>query len=168
MSDDDGCSTPAASRKLTVRTWRLSDGEVRTRLLGDDEVRKWRDDIDAQMVALEQRWKESENTDVHALLGALIFCEAWLPPWLFKGLFEMLKAQLPQEPDIHSGRWLLVMEGRSNRLSWEKAYEYAAERARGRYAGTARTMKGSYQIAQRKLPRKPGHQQQAKPGPGQK
>lgn len=158
MSGDEGCSPPTASSERTVRIRRLSN----------DEVRKWRDDVSAKMAALERKWEKSGQTDLHALLGALVFCQAQLPPWLFNGLHQMLKARLPQEPDMHWWRWLLVKEGRGKRLSWENAYEYAAEQARGKYAGTARTMKRSYQIAQGELRRKMGQQQQAKLGPGQK
>jgi hypothetical protein len=67
---------------------------VRVYTLTAEEKGAWVDDINARMAALERQWEKSERTDMHALYGALIFCGAQLPPWLFSGLCRLL-AQLP-------------------------------------------------------------------------
>jgi hypothetical protein len=128
--------------------------EIRDTPLTDEDVRKWSDEINAKMAVLKQEWETSEDATVrvHALLAGLIFCEAHLPRWVFKGLFDSLIAKLPQEPALHCGRWLLVKEALDQGLSYRGAYVYAAERLAGsKYEGKPRTMKESYQICQREL-----------------
>ena len=138
-------------KKLTVDK-RGEKLEGKLAPLTPSELRKIRDDISTRMTALEQEWENSRQTDVHALLAALIFCELQLPYWVFKGLFEFLSTKLPKEPGLHWGRWLLVKDARNRGLSWQKAYKDAAERATDtKYAGKWRTMKESYEICQREL-----------------
>ena len=60
-------------------------------MVGDDEVRAWRADVAAKMAALEQRWEKSGHADLHALIGALVFCQAQLPVWVFSGVLKRLR-----------------------------------------------------------------------------
>ncbi len=66
---------------------------------------------------------------------------------------------LPDEPDIHSGRALLVLEGKRKGLSWPKAYKYALEEAEpmGKpwAAGKPRSMKRSYMKFKKRQKRRP-------------
>lgn len=108
-------------------------------------------DIAAKLEGMGRAYQTTSNEDerTHHLLGALYLCRTFrpLPDWLFRGLNAELKAKLPKEPDLHGGRWLLVREGKRNKLTWEEAYEYACARAAGtRWEGSDRTMKASYQI----------------------
>jgi hypothetical protein len=54
-------------------------------------------------------------------------------------------------PSVHSGRWVLVREGRAKGLTWLAAYDYAIEQAEGTpwVADTRRTVKESYDIVQK-------------------
>ena len=110
--------------------------------------------------AIDRAHEAASNADkgVYHLLAALNMCGRFrpLPKWLFEALRAVLATRLPQKPDLHSLRWLMVREGKQKRdgakkpPSWEKAYSYAAERLAGtRWAGSERTMKASYQIFER-------------------
>lgn len=150
-----GGSLPGkASAKKTVMAG------IRGRKLTDDEVRSWRADVAAKMAALEQRWKRSGHADLNALIGGLTFSQSHLPPWVFSGVLERLRARLQQQPPRDWGRYLLVLEGRQQKnargrpLSWQKSYEYASKQAvaMGKpFEGGWRAMKDSYQrIARRR------------------
>ena len=98
-------------------------GKKRTRVRRqtDEEIGKIREGAAARMAALKQKWEKSGRTDIHALLGALIFCQIGLPPWLFTGLMQLVQRQLPQErPPDHRLRWSMVLQGHDlDGLSWE-------------------------------------------------
>ena len=122
-------------------------------------------DIARKLQAMRRAYEAASNADdrTHNLLGALTLCGSFrpLPHWLFEALHKLLAARLPQEPNMHWARWLLVREGKRRREghsqtpSWEDAYEYASERlAETPWSGTPRTMKASYQIVQRDIRRR--------------
>lgn len=129
--------------------------ETRVRRLTDEEIGKINEEVAARMAALKQRWEKSGQTDFHALLGALIFCQIRLPPWLFTGLNQLLQRQLPKEPPpYHRSRWLMVLQGHDqDGLSWEESYEHASNALANTPArGSPGTMKRSYDLIQRDLP----------------
>lgn len=119
-------------------------------------------DIAGKLEAMGRAYKAASNADerIYYLLGAVNLCGPFrpLPNWLFKALSGLLVDHLPQKPDRHSWRWLMVREGRqtqreghSKKPSWEEAYQYASEQLIDtRWAGSERTMKASYQIFERK------------------
>jgi hypothetical protein len=76
-NDEHGRATPETPR-------------VQVRALTVEEKGAWVDEINARMAGLERQWEKSKRTDLHALHGALIFCGAQLPPWLFSGLCRLL------------------------------------------------------------------------------
>ena len=55
------------------------------------ELRSMATDRAARLVALRRRWEAT--VDLHALIGALIFEQARLPEWLFRGLMQKLNEQ---------------------------------------------------------------------------
>jgi hypothetical protein len=57
----------------------------------------------ARLDALRQRWETSRDRE--ALLGALVFYQARLPEWLFKGLMAIFE-ELSRDP--HATRFLAV------------------------------------------------------------
>jgi hypothetical protein len=100
------------------------------------------------------------------LLGALILCGTSrpLPIWLFVALRDRLTAGMPQEPGLHLGRWIAVTEakrevrvvrGSERKIPWRGpngAFAKASKRlAATPWAGTARTMRESYDIIQREV-----------------
>jgi hypothetical protein len=125
----------------------------------NEAVRK---DRAARMVGLQRAYETSSGAerDRH-LLGALVLCGTLdpLPDWVYKALFDLLKDRLPQEPGLHWVRWMAILEakrsvsivrGRKRKTTWKAAYAQASERlADTPAAGTARTMKESYALAQR-------------------
>jgi hypothetical protein len=64
-------------------------GDIRG--LTDDEGRAMEVDIAERMASLRQQWERTG--DLRALVGALIFCQAQLPEWLFKGLMQNFEQQ---------------------------------------------------------------------------
>jgi hypothetical protein len=128
---------------------------VRVHTLTAEEKGAWVDDINARMAALERQWEKSERTDMHALYGALIFCGAQLPPWLFSGLCRLLEQQIPQlESPYHEIRWMRVREAMSEmNLRADEAYEWASMKLADTPAHGGRdTMMKSYQKIERSLP----------------
>jgi len=123
---------------------------MRERRLTPNEIQAWRNDITARLKVLEQRWKKSGGTDTQALLGALIFCEPQLPPWVFKGLRDRLIQQLPQEPPPYHGlRWLYVTGelARNPNMKVRAASEAASKQlAHTPARGAAGTVERSYYI----------------------
>jgi hypothetical protein len=111
-------------------------------------------DIAARLEEMRRAYKTASNKDdrMQYLLGALYLCRTFrpLPDWLFRGLNAELKAKLPNKPDLHGGRWLVVREGKQRGLTWEQAYQYASDQAAGT-PGSARTMEESYKIFEAKL-----------------
>jgi hypothetical protein len=150
------------------KPWRIPSGVfLRKRALTEAQIRAWRTDIDAKLAAL-QRAYEKETNPVERdriLMGAVVLCP--MPDWLRKGLIERLAGGLPQQPDLHWGRWLLVREAHNKGLPWMGkngawnggAYDDASKQAAGtRWAGKPRTMKNSHDIVQRsRRRRQPGH-----------
>jgi hypothetical protein len=136
---------------------------VRVRALTPDETRAWAADrpwadTAPRMAALEQQWEKSGQTDLHALLGALIFCQAQLPPWLFSGLCRLLKQQFRQpQPPFHEIRWLMVRQALDEEnLPWDEAYDWASKKLANTPAhGGPDTMMKSYQKIQHGLPKRP-------------
>jgi len=55
------------------------------------ELRSMATDRAARLAALRRRWEAT--VDLHALIGALIFEQARLPEWLFRGLVQKLNEQ---------------------------------------------------------------------------
>ena len=55
------------------------------------ELRSMAPDRAARLAALRRRWEAT--VDLHALIGALIFEQARLPEWLFRGLVQKLNEQ---------------------------------------------------------------------------
>jgi hypothetical protein len=127
----------------------------RVRALAAEEIRAWVDDINAKMAALERRWKESGQTDLHALHGALVFCETQLPAWLFSGLCRVIETQLFQQPcpPYHEFRWAMVRECLADGLTHDEAYDEVAEKLADTDArcGCHMVMK-SYQKVEGRLP----------------
>ena len=52
------------------------------------ELRSMATDRAARLAALRRRWEAT--VDLHTLIGALIFEQARLPEWLFRGLVQSL------------------------------------------------------------------------------
>jgi hypothetical protein len=104
------------------------------------------------MAALQQRWEK--HKDEQALLGALIFCEALLPQWLFVALRDLLIARFPPIPRDWV-RWNLVLTFRDvSRLKWTEVFSKAAKLLDGTYAaGSPETIRKSYERIERELPR---------------
>ena len=55
------------------------------------ELRSMATDRAARLAALRRRWEAT--VDLHTLIGALIFEQARLPEWLFRGLVQKLNEQ---------------------------------------------------------------------------
>jgi hypothetical protein len=122
---------------------------------------RWQADIDAKLAALQKASVNASGSerDRH-LLSALNLCGPFrpLPDWLCTALRELLTARLPQQPDLHWGRWLMVCEGRrivrkvrgkERPISWKAAYKYASERlASTPFAGAPSTIAKSYKLVQ--------------------
>ena len=138
-NDEHGRGTPETPR-------------VQVRALTVEEKGAWVDEINARMAGLERQWEKSKRTDLHALHGALIFCGAQLPPWLFSGLCRLLEQQFPQlESPYHEIRWMRVREAMSE-MRADVAYEWASEKLAGTPAHGGRdTMMKSYQKIERSL-----------------
>jgi hypothetical protein len=160
---------------IVRKPWRSPTGVVLTKARPlIDERRKWPEDIAAKLEAIQGAYEATSDAQdrVYHLLGALDMCGPFrpLPNWLFTAVRGVLAARLPQEPDLHSARWLMVREGKQKREgsnktpTWEDAYEYASERLAGTpWAGEPRTMKASYLIARHRLQHRVGQKKVAKP-----
>jgi len=120
-NDEHGRATPETPR-------------VQVRALTVEEKGAWVDEINARMAGLERQWEKSKRTDLHALHGALIFCGAQLPPWLFSGLCRLLEQQFPQlESPYHEIRWMRVREERdAGRRGVRVGFREACRHARTR------------------------------------
>jgi hypothetical protein len=120
----------------------VENQKCEVRDLTADEVRAMGADIADRMASLQRRWEASG--DLHALLGALIFCQTQLPEWLFKGLMQNLEQQL-KNPDAI--RFLAVRYAHDVLgLTMEKSYEWASENVSAPDAtGGPDTMMKSYQ-----------------------
>jgi hypothetical protein len=104
------------------------------------------------MAALQQRWEKRK--DMRALLGALVFCEAQLPHWLFVALRDLLTARFPPIPRDWV-RWNLVLALRDvSGLKWKDVFSEATRLLDGTYAaGRPETIRRSYERIERELPR---------------
>jgi hypothetical protein len=129
------------------------DTKARVRRLTDDELREWRHGIASNMAVLEQRWQKSKHKDFNALLGALFFCQARLPPWLFTALRELVTSRLPAVPPDWI-RWNLVLALRDETgLTWQDTWERASEMLQGTPAkGGPEAIRKSYQTIEKSLP----------------
>lgn len=90
-------------------------------------------------------WELSGHTDTAALRAMLAPFAATMPAALVNGLDESLKQRRPSD-HRHVLRWWLVVEGHDiRRLTWKRAYAYAAKRLAGTSAGAGvETMVKSY------------------------
>lgn len=108
----------------------------------------------AGKAALEQRFLKSGYTDMHALLGLLVFDNAQMSPVLFDGLWKLLNKQLPREkPPYHWLRWFMVREGLRETGELDAAFAYASKvLAAAPARGGPPTMERSYYLIEhRKL-----------------
>lgn len=108
----------------------------------------------AGKAALERRSRKSEHTDMHALLGLLVFERAQMSPMLFDGLWQLLNKQLPREKPPHNWlRWFTVREGLRETGELEAAFKRASQVLADTPArGGPKTMERSYYfIEHRKL-----------------
>ena len=123
-----------------------------TKVLSKDEVQAISKTAATRMAALQQRWEK--HKDERALLGALFFCEAQLPQWLFVALSDLLIARLLPIPRDWV-RWNLVLTLRDvSRLKWTEVFSKAAKLLDGTYAaGSPETIRKSYERIERELPR---------------
>jgi len=123
-----------------------------TRVLGKDELQAIRKTAAVRMAALQQRWEKYK--DPQALLGALVFCAAQLPQWLFAALHDLLTSRFPPIPRDWV-RWNLVLALRDvSRLKWEEVFSEAAKLLDGTSAaGRSETIRKSYERIERELPR---------------
>ena len=118
-------------------------------------------DIAAKLETMRRSYEATLKRDerTYHLLGALSMCSTIrpLPHWVFKALKAELAVRLPQEPDLHGVRWLMVLEGKRQGKTWQNAYKYASERLAGtQWSGASLTMKASYQDFERKRRRQTG------------
>ncbi len=122
---------------------------------GDDTDRRidewfgsfvWPEDHSISGSLVDALFPNLNTHDKLALIGALALHQAGLDPEL--ETFYAMMSQLPNPPKDWA-RWMLVREGRDHGLTWEKAYDYAANKLGNRV--TAKTMKRSYQEWQKKV-----------------
>jgi hypothetical protein len=113
-----------------------------------DETLALAADVAARMAALRRQWEQSG--DVNALAGALIFCRAQLPEWLFDGLIKNFEQQLK---NIDAIRFLHVRYAHDAlRKTMLEAYEWAAEKITDPdAAGRPDAMMKSYQKINRQV-----------------
>ena len=106
------------------------------------ELRSMATDRAARLVALRRRWEAT--VDLHALIGALIFEQARLPEWLFRGLVQKLNEQF-NNPYVT--RFLAVRRTHDVLgMTMDEAYDWAAENIDDPAASGGRdTMMKSYQ-----------------------
>jgi hypothetical protein len=69
-------------------------GRLKLRRFNREELAGMRADLAARFAGLERKWKASRDTDYYALLGALVFYQGQLPPWLFTALFNCVREKL--------------------------------------------------------------------------
>ena len=107
-------------------------------------------DIRARQAALRRRWEESG--DLQALFGALIFYQAQLPEWLFKGLLQNFEQQLRNPDEI---RFLAVRYAHDVLgMTMDEAYDWASENVTEPIAKGGRdSMMKSYQKIRRQVAR---------------
>jgi hypothetical protein len=129
-----------------IRPWKLViDVESQKYEFSDlsvDDKAAMAADWRARVEDLRRRWEESG--DLQALLGALIFHQARLPEWLFKGLMKNFEQQF-KNPDAI--RFLAVRYAHDVLgMTMDEAYEWASNNVTDLNAKGGRdTMMKSYQ-----------------------
>jgi hypothetical protein len=113
-----------------------------------DEAQEMRADSAARVEDLRQRWESARDRE--ALLGALIFYQARLPHWLFKGLMETFE-ELLRNPDVT--RFLTVRYAHDVLgMTMDAAYDWASEHVTDPAARGGRdAMMKSYQKIRRRV-----------------
>jgi hypothetical protein len=143
-----------AAQPKVHRLYQQADGTLvrETRILRKNELLDIRKNAAARMATLQQRWEKYK--DAQALLGALVFCAAQLPQWLFMALYNLLTAGFPPLPRDWV-RWHLVRTLRDvSRLKWQEVFFEAGKLLDGTYAaGSPETIRKSYERIERELPR---------------
>jgi hypothetical protein len=154
-------SNNQAEGRTTVnkKKWETPSGvEMRARQLTDDEVRKWRDDIEAILVAMEKRWAKSRGSERdYQLLSALIMCGVSrpLPDWLYKTLVELLRQRVGQKlPPAKFMRWQLMRYALDDlKLKWDEAPEWVSDALANTHArARPDTIRKDYEAWEKSLP----------------
>jgi hypothetical protein len=126
----------------------VEENRVEFSELTAEEARATSADRLARLDALRQRWETSGDRE--ALLGALIFYQARLPEWLFKGLMKTFE-ELSRSP--HATRFLAVRYAHDAlAMTMDEAYDWASENITDPAARGGRdTMMKSYQRIRSKV-----------------
>jgi len=113
-----------------------------------EEARAMSADRRTRLEGLQRRWETSGDRE--ALLGALIFYQASLPEWLFKGLNKAFE-DLTRSP--HATRFLAVRYAHDALgMTMDEAYDWASENVIDPAARGGRdTMMKSYQRMRSKV-----------------
>lgn len=123
----------------------------RVRVLSKEEIDSINRDVARHLGELEQTWKKKH--DFAALLGALFFCEARLPRWLFVGLRDLLTERLPTISEDETRHEIVLGLRDVAGLSWKRTLAKASELLEGTLArGKPSTMRRSYEKIERALP----------------
>jgi hypothetical protein len=132
-------------QKLVIN---VDESKVELSELTADEAHVMTADWAARVDALRQRWETSRDRE--ALLGALVFYQAQLPEWLFKGLMETFE-ELVRNPD--ATRFLFVRYAHDKlQKTMDEAYDWASEHVTDPAARGGRdAMMKSYQKIRRRV-----------------